>query len=181
MKAARTRARNAKHAGTRKHAATSKHRPTATKSAAAAHRAKVHTKALSPKQARARALSLGDVACCSASALGRSLRLAGWPVGADDVLALYRLTAEGVDAGASIWATLEAALRHGLAGVRPVSFEPVTDLETPGRLLLGVDMPGSHTVLADGGRWWSWGAAWSPPAFPDAVVEEAWRVVWPWL
>lgn len=177
----------------------------------------MHVKHLSPKQAKARALSLGDVACCSASALGRSLRLAGWPVGADDVLALHWLTAGSPDAGASIWATLDAALRHGLAGVRPVGFEPM-DLEGmagqdsnlhppisggyalgPSRLphgalsagppaipvasvVLGLDMPeGPHAVTLDPtGAVWSWGGLHD--LWPDVVVEEAWRVVWPsWL
>src|SRR6185312_13645765 len=50
--------------------------------AANAKRAKAHPK---------RQLALGDgVACCAAEALAASLRLAGWPVTDDDVLALYR-------------------------------------------------------------------------------------------
>jgi hypothetical protein len=66
-----------------------------------------------------RKLSAGDVACCSAEALAASLRLAGHPVTDEDVLELYWLTASDPDEGASILATLEAAQRFGLAGIRP--------------------------------------------------------------
>jgi hypothetical protein len=66
------------------------------------------------------------VACCSAEALAASLRLTGRPVSDEDVLALYWHTARDEDAGASILATLEAAGEFGLAGVRPVSFGPVS-------------------------------------------------------
>ena len=69
-----------------------------------------------------RKLALGaGVACCSAEAVAASLRLAGWPVGDEDVLALYWRTAGDVDAGASILATLEAAAEFGLAGCRPAA------------------------------------------------------------
>ena len=95
-----------------------------------------------------------------------------------DVLALYRSTADSAEEGASIAATLEAALTFGLAGVRPVSFEAVPDLDDPRPLLLGVDLPGRHTVLSAGG-WISWGQWYPPGAFPDAVIEEAWAVTWP--
>ncbi len=46
-------------------------------------------------------------------------------------------------------------------------------------LILGLQLPaGPHAVLADHGRWWSWGEPYDPAAFPDAVVEEAWAVTW---
>lgn len=125
-----------------------------------------------------RGLALGDVSCCAADALAWSLRLAGWPVDSDDVLALYKLTADSPDAGATILATLDAAHVFGLAGVQPVSFEAVTDLDDPRSLLLGVDLPGRHTVFSNGG-WISWGRWFPPGAFPDAVIEEAWVVTWP--
>jgi hypothetical protein len=112
-----------------------------------------------------------------------------------DVLALYRRTADSPDAAASIWATLEAAYRWGLAAVRPVEFRPVLALEEvvphddslfPQRatgafgLILGLELPeGPHSVLADGGQWFSWGDCWPLSAFGDAVVEEAWAVLWP--
>ena len=168
-----------KHAGTSKHhhaAAHAKHHPAHQKHQGAGHHphAKVHAKAKHPHHAKAHALSLGDVACCTADALAASLRLAGWPVGADDILTLHRLTAASPDAGAPIWRTLEAAYAYGLAGVRPVDFLPVSDLDMPGPLLLGVELPGPHAVCADGGTWWSWGERWCPCCFPDAVIEEAW-------
>jgi hypothetical protein len=149
------------------------------KSAAAkkAKKAKHHPK---------RQLALGEgVACCSAEALAASLRLAGRPAGDDDVLELYWRTADDADAGASILATLEAAARFGLAGVRPASFAPV-GLADPWRpldeghrgVILGLDLPGPHAVLDDGRAWWSWGNPYDPAAFPDAVIEEAWEVTW---
>jgi hypothetical protein len=85
------------------------------------HKAPKHKKAKKPVR---RKLALGEgVACCSAEALAASLRLAGVPVGDEDVLALYWRTAADADAGATISATLEAASEFGLAGVRLVSFD----------------------------------------------------------
>ena len=46
-------------------------------------------------------------------------------------------------------------------------------------VILGLELPGPHAVLAEQGRWWSWSQPWPPAAFPDAVVEECWQVVWP--
>jgi hypothetical protein len=69
--------------------------------------------------AKARALAIGDWwDCCCAEALGASLRLAGWPVADDDVLALHVAAGGSEDAGVSILAALEAASVHGLAGIR---------------------------------------------------------------
>ncbi len=45
-------------------------------------------------------------------------------------------------------------------------------------LLLGVDLPGPHAVLATPDGWWSWGELHCPCEFPDAVIEEAWAVSW---
>lgn len=42
-------------------------------------------------------------------------------------------------------------------------------------LILRIDHPGSHAVLATPDGWWSWGALYSPW---DARVEEAWGVSW---
>ena len=115
-----------KHTGTKKHAASAKHHPAskpAHHAAKTAHAKTAHAKAKHPAHTKARALSIGDVSCCAADALAWSLRLAGWPVADEDVLALYKLTADSPDTGASILATLDAASVFGLAGVRPVSFE----------------------------------------------------------
>lgn len=139
------------------------------------------------------AWALADVACCAAEALAWSLRLSGWPVGVPDVLDLYKLTADGPDAGASILATLDAAYTFGLAGVRPVSFQiveaPVHTQEdlrrstqaagAPPGLILGLELPGPHAVCQQDGQWWTWGEPYDPYCFPDAVVEEAWAVTWP--
>jgi hypothetical protein len=45
-------------------------------------------------------------------------------------------------------------------------------------VILGVDLPGDHAVVADSGQWWSWGTAWPLSAFPAAQVFEAWAVAW---
>ena len=45
-------------------------------------------------------------------------------------------------------------------------------------LIVGVDLPGAHTVLDDGEAWWSWGEPFDPASFPHAVIEEAWEVRW---
>lgn len=42
-------------------------------------------------------------------------------------------------------------------------------------LILGVDVPGPHCVLATPAGWWSWGQLWSPW---NARIEEAWAVSW---
>jgi hypothetical protein len=164
------------------------------------------------KHGTKRGLALGDaVACCAAEALAASLRLSGVPVSDADVMALYWHTADDPEAGASILATLEAAWRFGLGGIRPVHYglawrdsnpqtpahsaptrahisawAPAPDSNTaPGHpfsqgsaLILGVDLPGPHSVLAADGRWWSWGEPFDPAEWPDAVVEESWAVTW---
>lgn len=169
---------------------------------AGSHKHKTHAKKHHPSKAK-RTLALGEaVGCCSAEALAASLRLAGWPVSDEDVLALYWLTADDPDAGASIWETLAAAARFGLAGVLLDQAEELQPscggglvLGGPARigddgdghfgevhmasLILGVDLPGPHTVTVDTeGDWWSWGEPYDPAAFPDAVIEEAWKVRW---
>ena len=142
---------------------------------------------------KARQLALGEaVACCAAEALAASLRLTGWRVSDRDVLSLYELTADDPDAGASILATLEAAAEHGLAGAGPTfnlldaltcgNGNPFTHYrrseDWPTGLLLGVDLPGPHTVYDDGTTWWSWGQPFDPASFPGAVIEEAWALSW---
>ena len=140
-----------------------------------------------------RKLALGEsVACCAAEALAASLRLTGVPVSDSDVLAIYWHTASDADAGATILATLEAACRFGVAGIRPVSFREVMlnalpecgrrELpqlhETRAGLILGGDLPGPHALYDDGTAWWSWGEPYDRATWPDAVIEEAWEVRW---
>jgi hypothetical protein len=172
-----------KHAGkSTKHAhGKAKHNP---KHQPAAHHHKtkpqpVHTVAHHPKTKTKRGLAAaGGLNCCAAEAVATSLRLTGAPVTAADVLGLYYRAAGGADAGASIWETLEAACRYGVGGVRPVGFEPA-GWDDPAAVILGVDLPGDHAVVADSGQWWSWGTAWPLSAFPAATIEEAWAITWP--
>ena len=93
----------------------------------------------------------------------------------------YLRTAGDPDAGAPIVATLEAASESGLAGVRPGSYSPIIqflDSGYPSGVILGVNLPGPHAVLATPDGWWSWGELWCLCEFPDAVIEEAWEVSW---
>jgi len=126
-----------------------------------------------------RKLALGDtVACCAAEAVAASLRLAGGAVSDADVLALYRLTADGPDAGASILATLEAVLASGLGGCFPAAVREAAPGTCGAGLILGADLPGPHALYDDGRHWWSWGEPHDPADFPAAVIEEAWAVTW---
>jgi hypothetical protein len=157
---------------------TTAHHTTAPQHHAAHHKPLHHQHRVQPKKPAKRKLALaGDVACCAAEALAATLRLAGWPVGPSDVLALYGHTAGDPDAGAFIPAALEAAYAHGLAGVRPVSFAPV-DPGDPAASILGLDLPGPHAVAATPEGWWSWGSLHDPAGWLDAVIEEAWAVRW---
>jgi hypothetical protein len=65
-----------------------------------------------------------DVACCTAEALGMSLRLQGLSVADPDVLDLFWRAGGDEDEGASILAVLEAASESGLGGHRLVSYHP---------------------------------------------------------
>ena len=185
MKSAKTRALNKKHAGTTKHTTAAKHKPTAAKSTAKAHKQKASSVAKGSAAAKARSLSLGEgVACCSAEALAASLRLAGAPVSDDDVLELHWRAGGDEDEGVSILAALEAAAEFGLAGYRPAQIKvpgPELTFGVPGckfPCILGLELPGPHAVLAEPGRWWSWGKRYDPSVWPDAVIEEAWAVTW---
>lgn len=186
-----------KHTGTRKHAQHhAKHHPTHHPKGATAAGHHVHAVAKHPHHAKARGLALGDsLPVCAAQALAASLRLAGQPVGDDDVAQLWELTGARED-GASIQATLAAAARFGLAGCRPVLYRPVGGFGVAATrpvavagldellrvhahgLVLGVELPGAHTVLATAGGWWSWGDLHDPAQFPHALIEECWAVSW---
>lgn len=155
-----------------------------------------------------RGLALGEAwPCCSAEALGVSLRLAGWPVAEEDVLALHVAAGGSRDAGVSILAALEAASEYGLAGVRPRGFESCWDalqrsdewigqavevdgLDSLGKplhpfgrdqhgLIVGAELPGPHALALDGAGVWTWGE-WHPwPCFSGALIEEAYMIEWP--
>lgn len=188
MKKTAAKGHTRKHAhAVKKHAKTAKHHPVHHARAASAHGHKVTAKARHPAQAKARGLALDGVACCGAEALAASLRLAGVSVSAGDVLGLHRAAGAGDEAGAPIAVLLEAAAEYGLAGYRP----GLCGAADPGQVacaglaipdhhsvILGVDLPGPHAVLATAGGWWSWGELWCPCEWPDAVIEEAWAVTW---
>ena len=81
--------------------------------------------------------------------------------------------------GLSIEDALELAAERGLAGIRLASFTPVATINRgflP--LVLGVELPGPHAVLALGDSWVTWGQRYPSSAFAGAVVEEVWEVRW---
>ena len=116
--------------------------------------------------AKPRSLSPGDVGCCAAEAVAAYLRLAGVPFGDADMLDLFRRAGAHPDRGVPLEDVLFAS---GLP------FTPA-DPDQSGDLILGVDLPGPHAVLATADGWWSWGELYCPCEFPDAVIEEAWAV-----
>lgn len=153
----------------------------------------MHVVAKHPKPPKARGVG-PDVACCPAEAVAEAARHAGWAVSREDVLDLYARCADGPTGGF----TIAAALTAGLPGV-PMVFESAgclgqlslaengawpsepTDAGNPPTLILGVDSPGPHAVtVAPDGCWVSWGQHFDPEGFPDAVIEEAWEVIFPW-
>ncbi len=116
--------------------------------------------------AKPRSLSPGDVGCCAAEAVAAWLRLQGVPFSDADMLDLFQRAGAHPDRGVPLEDVLFAS---GLP------FTPA-DPDEPGDLILGVDLPGSHAVLATADGWWSWGELHCPCEFPDAVIEEAWAV-----
>jgi hypothetical protein len=142
---------------------------------------------------------------CSSQALAQSLRLAGQRVSDDEVLELHYRAGGSADEMVSIGEALAAAALFGLAGCHPVSEEagpgrmaavaglrpgayvtadrsasgwlPMPPARTAknSALILHVNVPGPHAVLATRDGWWSWGELYSP--WP-ARVSEAWAVSW---
>lgn len=205
MTAKKTTGSSAKHVSSAKHTTTSKHTPTATKKTATTAAKKVTTKAKPATHAKAAAFAVGDwLPVCSFEALAQSLRLAGQFVHDDEVAGLWEL-AGAPALGASVAAALDAASLHGLAGFRPQferpigvegrgghaqerfalpvaqdeagSFGPFDDLIAGNfhGLILHVDVPGPHAVLATADGWWSWGELYSPWR---CRISEAWAVSW---
>ena len=116
--------------------------------------------------AKPRSLSPGDVGCCAAEAVAAYLRLQGVPFGDADMLDLFRRAGGHPDRGAPL---------GDLLSVSGLPFTPA-DPDDSGDLILGVDLPGPHAVLATADGWWSWGELHCPCEFPAAVIEEAWAI-----
>lgn len=146
--------------------------------------------------------AVGDLLpVCSAQALAQSLRLAGQRVSDDEVLELHYRAGGSADEMVSVGEALAAAALFGLAGCRPVEFKAHPQRGEFGKLcsdllggtgqaspnplgpfvvrdhglILRIDVPGPHAVLATRDGWWSWGELYSP--WP-ARVSEAWAVSW---
>jgi hypothetical protein len=173
-----------KHAGsTKHHTKASKHHPNherhhkKTVHHHGAHPKHAHTVAKHAKHTKAAKWSPNlDVACCAAEALAASLRLTGRTVTGGDVLDLYWRTAGHEDAGATIEATIEAAARYGLAGVKVADARPADALLTG--VIVGTALAERHAMVVDGHGVWTWGV-WRPVTCSLlAGVDEAWEVTW---
>ena len=147
----------AKHVTAKKHhRAKAKHHPSKAKQPATAHAAgaKVHTVAGHPSHPKPRGFAVAEWApVCALEAVAMSLRLAGQRVSDDDVVALWEAAGSPAD-GVTVPAALAA---FGLSA-------------PPEGIILGLDAPGPHAVLATAAGWWSWGELCAPWA---ACVEEA--------
>ncbi len=72
----------------------------------------------------------------------------------------------------------ERLFRRDAAQSEPLA-DLIADRPFTHALILGVELPGPHSVTVDDrGRWWSWGRPWEVSAFPHAVIDEAWLVGW---
>jgi hypothetical protein len=130
------------------------------------HLAHLKTTGRTAAAAKARSLSPGDVGCCTAEAVAACLRLQGVPFTDADILSLFWRAGSHPDRGIPLADMLHAS---GLMFSQ-------ADLDAGGDLILGLDLPGPHAVLATADGWWSWGELHCPCEFPDAVIEEAWAV-----
>lgn len=173
-----------KHAGGTKHAGSKKHAPSKAQlaarkkfQAAGAHAAHQHAVARHAAHAKPVKWSpTSDVACCAIEALAASLHLRGHQVTAEDMLALYWRVTGDPDAGMTIETAIEAAARHGLAGVRLLDARPARAL-TDG-VVLGVDLQQRHALTVDGHGVWTWGQ-WRPAACGLlSAADEAWELDW---
>lgn len=102
-------------------------------------------------------------------------------LGCEVVDARLTLMPEQLDNGTVDVTGAPEVAQLGRVDSRLVSAQELGDalLGHGGSLILGVDLPGPHTVLATPEGWWSWGELHCPWCdFPDAVIEEAWEVSW---
>lgn len=156
---------NSKHATSSGKSGT-KHTPAKQKQPATAKskgQAQVHAKGTQAKPAKPAGFAAGDLLpVCSFEAVAVKLRLLGVRIHDDDVAQLWSLAGERE---ASI---PEAAAAFGLT-VRPAS-------PYESGVLLHVDIPGPHAVLATEHGWWSWGELLTP--WP-CTISEAWAVTLP--
>lgn len=63
----------------------------------------------------------------------------------------------------------------GFHSAPAINSEPPGDTCTLRALILGVDVPGPHAVLATPAGWWSWGQRFDPWR---CAIEEVWEVAW---
>lgn len=185
MTAKKAAGHSAKHVSSSKHHVTSKHSPTAAKKAASGTKAKVATKGTHAKHAKAVGFAVGDLLpVCAFEAVAQSLRLAGQPVHDDEVAWLWELSGRRE-------LSIPEALRMFSSTQRRGTIVPPSGglsyssriWRSPSRiisswstsLILGVDVPGPHAVLATPDGWWSWGELYDP--WP-CTVSEAWAVSW---
>lgn len=122
---------------------------------------------------------------CAVQAIAASLWLATGIRAPDSELRDLFAAAGGRPAGGVyIPDLLEVITLQGLAGCNLASFTAahLDEADEPG-LVLGLDLPGPHTVLTAAASphsiaWLTWGETCDPDTFPAAVIEEAWRLDW---
>jgi hypothetical protein len=184
--------RGKKHSGSQKHSGSKKHHrhhkgpkniQMSPGGPPAVHHHPHHhkkTKALPGRPGFGSAFLIGDVHCCIAEALASSARMAGWPVGDEDILALYFSVTDDPEFWPAIPTMLEAASRVGLAGVRPVSWDRIPDMAFQPGDIQGIELLDGdrHAVTLTRDGQWSWGMHMSIADLPG-FAEETWNVRWP--
>jgi hypothetical protein len=165
---------------------------TAARHAAALRAAK--TRAANAKKAKthakARGYAVGELLpVCSLEAVAMSLRLQGERVSADDVAMRWETLGELSipDAAEAFGVSVGPGRMAAVTGLRPGAYvaadcpasgwlsQPPARTSHNSALLLGVNIPGPHAVLATPGGWWSWGELYAPWR---CRIEEVWEVTW---
>lgn len=140
-------------------------------------KAAAHTVKKAKGRTATRALS-SDLGCCVAEAVSTSLRLSGFPVTEQDIISLFWQAGGDQDEGVTIPDMIMTVSESGIVSCQLEKLDlDAIDLETSD-VILGLNLPSPHAVLATPDGWWSWGGLFSPCEFPDAIIEEAWSVSW---
>jgi len=151
----------------------------------------VHAVAAPAHHPKPRGFAVGDLLpVCALEAVAMSLRLAGQRVSDGDVAGLWELYGElSIPEAAALLGLVQQrdvgpvkveALRGKLGIARgKLGIGSIEGLVEAGPqvhgLILGINVPGPHAVLATADGWWSWGELHDP--WP-ATIEEAWAVSW---
>ena len=172
------------HKASKHHKAKGKHHLTHHAKPVGAGAHPVHAVGAPAHHPKPRGFAIGDLLpVCAFEAVAMSLRLAGQRVSDDDVAGLWELHGElsipdaievlGGKAGRDLNPHFPSS--HRLTGLLAERGARPSQLPAFPVLILGIDVPGPHAVLATADGWWSWGELHSP--WP-CRIEEAWAVSW---